>query len=201
MNLEWEDCLFLCKVEKVLLVIVIGWVVVKKLIKDKIYYCWLCFNFDVMIEVEVGMDFGDGECGVWLVLLEVEFCLFDYYEFVFGLFDMLKVKVFSFVCEKFMVKVVVFGNIKVYDFQVFLIVLKVEDSSNCWKYLCEVDVSDCIYFLFKVDGVVEFCSEVYCDIQVVICSMFFFLVEIDKFEFFDDQNWGSGFVEDYVLLF
>ncbi len=91
-NLEREDRQFLRKAEASLPVITTSKTSVKKPIEEKSYYRRLRFFLEAMESFESKSSIGQGAKGIWVILLEEELRVLDYFQPVLGLPDSLKAK-------------------------------------------------------------------------------------------------------------
>ena len=133
--------------------------------KEKSYYRWLAFYRDAMQAAEATMDCSRDERGSWLILMEEELRILDYYEPLLGLPDILKARALMQLRETLAQKSIILisdgaGRLERFNFSAPLEKLKLHENTS-WKPLRRSDLHDVDeYPVLKDNAVLSFREEV-----------------------------------------
>ena len=164
MNLERDDRLFLRQAEALLPEIPSGRAAARKTMKEKSYYRWLAFYRDAMRAAEAAMGCSRDERGSWLILMEEELRILDYYEPLLGLPDILKARALIQLRETLAQNSIILisdgaGRLEQFNFSSPLEKLKLHENTS-WKPLRRSDLHDVDeYPVLKDNAVLSFREE------------------------------------------
>jgi len=184
-NLEREDRQFLRKAESLLPEISKNKVSVKKLLKEKSYYCWIMFFLNEMNAFELNENIEDGMRGIWPIFLEEELRVIDYYEPVLGLPDTIKAKLICPIREELVKEALEHYEksiiTKQFDFLGILENAKSSGKNSSWRSLREGDLEkNQDYQIIDKTSALEFRKKVNEKLLSFIKDNFPSLAEIDK---------------------